>query len=214
MGFSLSDYNFFEILEKYNPDTWHFSLCWRDGDSLCTRCLKCQGCLWETCHMRSTFLVPRNCICWSGMCPRYTRLTGRSCVIFIFALRWPDGGLEESSKCLGPTIFFGGLEEKLRLVSRLVASTDAEIAKKISEFVTSYLTELNEDIFKSDTVFDSFHHQAKIFISDRALLAGFWCYGWSSALCLPYHTRLLLLTWFTRLFSLFMVGPSACSPPW
>jgi len=68
---------------------------------------------------------------------------------------------------------FGGLEEKLSLLPRLAASTDAEIAERISEFVTSYLTELNEDIFKSDTVFDSFHHQAKIFISDRALLAGF-----------------------------------------
>ena len=68
---------------------------------------------------------------------------------------------------------FRGLEEKLSLVSRLVAITDVEITKRIFEFVISYVTESNEDTFTPDTVFDSFHHQAKISISDRALLAGF-----------------------------------------
>ena len=33
--------------------------------------------------------------------------------------------------------------------------------------------ESNEDTFKLDIVFDSFHHQAKTPISDRALLEGF-----------------------------------------
>ena len=50
---------------------------------------------------------------------------------------------------------------------------NAEIVEIISESVTSYVTESNEDTFKPDTDFDSFHHQAKISISDRALLAGF-----------------------------------------
>ena len=45
--------------------------------------------------------------------------------------------------------------------------------ERISESVTSYTTESNKDTFKPDTVFDSFHHQAKTLISDRALLAGF-----------------------------------------
>jgi len=35
------------------------------------------------------------------------------------------------------------------------------------------MTESNEDTFKPDTVFESFHYQARIPISDRALLAGF-----------------------------------------
>ena len=39
--------------------------------------------------------------------------------------------------------------------------------------MTSYVTESNEDTFKPDTIFNSFHYQAKIPISDRALLAGF-----------------------------------------
>ena len=41
------------------------------------------------------------------------------------------------------------------------------------ESVTSYTMECNEDTFKPDTAFDSFYHQAKTPISDRALLAGF-----------------------------------------
>ena len=73
------------------------------------------------------------------------------------------------------------MEEKSSLVSQLAANTDVEIAKRISESVTSYVTESNEDTFKSDTIFDNFHHQAKIPISERALLVEFlmlwlkWC---------------------------------------
>ena len=68
---------------------------------------------------------------------------------------------------------FEGLREKSGSVTRLAANTDAEIMERISESVTSYTTESNENTFKPDTVFDSFHHHAKTFISDRALLAGF-----------------------------------------
>ena len=55
----------------------------------------------------------------------------------------------------------------------LAPSTDEEIVERISASTSSYLTESNKDTFKSDTVFESFHHQAKIPISDQALLAGF-----------------------------------------
>jgi len=68
---------------------------------------------------------------------------------------------------------FSGLEKKSSLVSQLAVSTDAEIAGRISQSVTSDVTESNEDTFKSDIVFDSFHHQTRIPILDRALLAGF-----------------------------------------
>ena len=68
---------------------------------------------------------------------------------------------------------FYGLGEKSCLASGLAANTDAEIIERIFESVTSYTTESNEDTFKPDTIFDIFHHQAKISISDRALLAGF-----------------------------------------
>jgi len=68
---------------------------------------------------------------------------------------------------------FCDMRENFSLVSRLVTSTDTEITERISESVTSYTIESTEDTFKPDTIFDSFHHQAKISISDRALLAGF-----------------------------------------
>jgi len=55
----------------------------------------------------------------------------------------------------------------------LAPSTDEEIFKRISASTSSYTTESNEDTFKPDTVFESFHHQAKVPISDRALLEGF-----------------------------------------
>jgi len=58
-------------------------------------------------------------------------------------------------------------------MSRLAPSTDEEIFERISTSTNSYTIESNEDVFKSDTVFESFHHQAKILISDRALLACF-----------------------------------------
>jgi len=52
-------------------------------------------------------------------------------------------------------------------------STDEEIIERISASTGSYTTESNEDTFKLDTIFESFHHQAKVLMSDRALLAGF-----------------------------------------
>ena len=64
------------------------------------------------------------------------------------------------------------INEKSNPVTRLAPSTDEEIAERISVSTSSYMTESNEDTFKPNTVFEIFHHQAKILISDRALLAG------------------------------------------
>jgi len=50
---------------------------------------------------------------------------------------------------------------------------DEEIVEKISVSTSSYTTKSNEDTFKPDTFFESFHHQARILISNRALLDGF-----------------------------------------
>jgi len=58
-------------------------------------------------------------------------------------------------------------------MTQLAPSIDEEITERISASTSSYTTESNEDTFKLDTVFESFHHQAKIPMSDRALLAGF-----------------------------------------
>ena len=58
-------------------------------------------------------------------------------------------------------------------MTSLAPCTDEEIAERINASTSSYTTESNEDTFKPDTVFESFHHQARISIFDRALLAGF-----------------------------------------
>ena len=92
--------------------------------------------------------------------------------------RWRSRGVKQMSWA---NYHFSGLEKKLSLVFRLAASTDAEIVERIFESVTSHVRKSNEDTFKPDTVFDSFHHQTGIPILDRALLAGFlmlwlkWC---------------------------------------
>jgi len=83
---------------------------------------------------------------------------------------WRSGRVKQMSYA---NYLFCGVEEKSGLVSQLMASTDTEIIERISESVTSYTIESNENTIKHDTVFDSFHHPAKIPISNRALLAGF-----------------------------------------
>ena len=51
-------------------------------------------------------------------------------------------------------------------VTQLAPSTDEEIAERISSSTSSYTTESNEEIFKPDVIFENFHHQVKIPISD------------------------------------------------
>jgi len=68
---------------------------------------------------------------------------------------------------------FNGINEKDSPVTSLASCTDEKITERISSSTSSYTTELNEDTFKPDMVFESFHHQARISISDRTLLAGF-----------------------------------------
>jgi len=69
--------------------------------------------------------------------------------------------------------FFNDINDKSNPVTHLAPSTDEDIVEKISVSTSSYTTESNEDTFKLDIVFESFHHQARIPISDQALLAGF-----------------------------------------
>ena len=68
---------------------------------------------------------------------------------------------------------FNNINEKSNTVTSLAPCTDEEITERISASTSSYTTESNEDTFKPDIVFESFHYQARIPISDRALLAGF-----------------------------------------
>ena len=58
-------------------------------------------------------------------------------------------------------------------MTNLAPWTDEKIAERINASTSSYTTESNEGTFRPDMVFESFHHQARVPISDRALLVGF-----------------------------------------
>ena len=62
---------------------------------------------------------------------------------------------------------------KTDLMTRLAPSADEEIIERISASTSSYIIRSNEDTFEPDTIFKSFHHQAKVSMSNQALLAGF-----------------------------------------
>jgi len=63
---------------------------------------------------------------------------------------------------------FPGSSDKIDPVSHFAPSTDVEIEERINGAISSYTTESNKDIFKADMVFESFLHQTKILISDKA----------------------------------------------
>ena len=54
--------------------------------------------------------------------------------------------------------------------TRLAPNTDEEIIERISAFTNSYTIESNEDTFKLDTIFESFHHKPK----SRCLTGFYW----------------------------------------
>jgi len=62
---------------------------------------------------------------------------------------------------------FQDLGNRTSPVSHLVVSINKEMKERIFETVT---IESNENTFHPDMMFESFHHQAKVSISDRALL--------------------------------------------
>ena len=68
---------------------------------------------------------------------------------------------------------FNGINEKDSLATSLTPYADEEITERINASTSSNTSESNEDTFRPDMVFESFHHQDRAPISDRALLAGF-----------------------------------------
>ena len=83
---------------------------------------------------------------------------------------WRSGGIKQM---VWTSYLFNDLNDKTSPVTRLTPSTEKEIEERISASTSSYTTESNEDTFKLDVIFESFHDQARVPIFDRALLAGF-----------------------------------------
>ena len=100
------------------------------------------------------------------------RPTGKYCVTDIYAqtTKWRSRGIK---RMRWVSYLFYGLNDKTGPVTCLAPSTDEEIEERISTTTRAYTTESNEDTFKPDVVFESFHHQARVPIFDRALLVGF-----------------------------------------
>jgi len=82
---------------------------------------------------------------------------------------WRSGGVKQMSwaNYLFPRV------NKTDPMTWLAPSTNEEIIERISASTSSYTIESNEDTFKLDMIFESFHHQAKVLMSDQDLLAGF-----------------------------------------
>ena len=59
---------------------------------------------------------------------------------------------------------FNGINEKGSLVTSLAPSADEEITERINASTSFYTTESNEDTFKPDTVFESFHAKPEFYL--------------------------------------------------
>ena len=95
-------------------------------------------------------------------------------------IRWRNRGVKQMS---WSSYLFNNINEKSNPVTSLARCTDEEIVEKISASTSSHTTKFNEDTFKPDTNFESFHHQVRIPISDRALLACFLIFDGPKAHC-------------------------------
>jgi len=68
---------------------------------------------------------------------------------------WRNMGVKQMSWA---SYLFNGINEKDSPMTSLAPCTDGEIAKRINASTSSYTTEENEDTFKPDMGFESFHH--------------------------------------------------------
>jgi len=135
----LSHYNFFEIFEKYNPDTCTFFTLIEEIVFALHEMFEVSGLSMgdlpyekyipstEELHLlkrdaSQVYETYGDALCHFHIC---AQVTG-----------WRSKGVKQLSWA---NYLFGGLEEKSSLVSRLAASTDAEITERISESMTSYV---------------------------------------------------------------------------
>ena len=86
---------------------------------------------------------------------------------------WRNMGVKQMSWA---SYLFNGVNEKDNPVTSLAPCTDEKNAKRINTSTSSYTTELNEDTFKPNTIFESFHHQAWVPMTGRYWRA-FSCYS-------------------------------------
>ena len=172
-GIALSPYNFFAILERYNPETCTFftpegELGFALHEMFDVSGLPFGDLPYEEFVPGSTELkilketIPEvydtlwEVMCHFQICGQLTGARGRG----IKQLSWAE-------------YLFQNLSDKNAAVSRREASTPETIQALINDATVHYVSEGIEDDFPAQTEFESFHHQAATPISDMALLAGF-----------------------------------------
>jgi len=101
------------------------------------------------------------------------RQIGKCCVTSTFALELTGLRFERVKQMACADYLSNGLGDKANQLTRLVPSIYTEIKERISASTSSYITESVEDTFRPGIVFKNFHHQAKILISNMALLSEF-----------------------------------------
>ena len=118
---------------------------------------------------------------------------------------WRSGGIKQLSWA---NYLFNNVSKKDHSITRLASSSDQEIDDMVTQAPEGfYTTDSNEDGFEPDTLFESYHHQARTPISSRALLAGFLILWLKRCVVPRCHTKLLLPTWCTRRCSWLMAIP-------
>jgi len=78
---------------------------------------------------------------------------------------WRAGGIKQMA---WEDYLFNSLGDKVDWLTRSALSTDAKIEEKVSISISLYTMESVDYTFRPGRFFESFHHQAKILISNRA----------------------------------------------
>lgn len=158
-GILISRFHFFCILELYNPDTCtFFTPCGEFGLAL-HKMYEEYVSIGEELHLLSSQYPLIYDTYWKllyhyHICAHITQIR--------------NNGIKQ--KAWADYLFPNFIEDNSDFSCLLVIS-EKEIEERISCFdMNAYVTESNEDVFKAGISFDSFHYQAKYWLSDSALL--------------------------------------------
>ena len=116
-GIAPSDYNFFGVLDKYNPDTCTFFTPVREMGFTLHEMFEVSKLSMRDLPYEKYILSTKELHLLKRDAPQmYENYREIFCYFHICA-RWPDRGIEESRKCI-----FGGLEEKSSSISWLATN--------------------------------------------------------------------------------------------
>ena len=173
-GIPQSSQNFFGILERYNPSTGTFFTPVGEMGLALHELYEVSGLSSGDIPYEEFVPTTRELRLLEKESPQvYETYWEVMCHFYICGqtTAWRSGGVKQLSWA---DYLFNNVSNKDLPVIRLAPSSGGEVEDRIDAASDKfYTTESNEDGFDPDLVFESFHHQARTPISDRALLAGF-----------------------------------------